>query len=124
MVQEETMGECLRKRPSLELERQLTMRNEQQEIQNATISYDPQPETRTRKWRKVFLITPAGRIYRGIKVNTGNALRPELDIPFLLTLHNRPELGEHEVSLPETTKEVLRHKIIDKLFSPSRNVWQ
>lgn len=101
------------------LERQIAMRNEQHEIQNATLSFDPPPETRTRKWRKAFLITSAGRIYRGIKVKARNASRPEIDIPFLLILDNRLELGEPEVSLSETTREVLRHKIMDKLISPS-----
>jgi len=97
------------------------MHNEQHEIQNATLSFDPPPEAKTRKWRKVFLITPAGRIYRGIRVKARNASRPEITIPFLLILDNRPELGEPEVSLSETTKEVLRHKIMDRLISPSRS---
>ena len=96
------------------------MRNEQVEIQNADLSFEPPPYKRTKKWRQVYLSTPSGRIYRGIRTRFSTDNHVEIDIPMLLSLENRPELGDHEVSLSEMTKDLLREKIREKLLTKFR----
>ena len=95
------------------------MRNEQVEIQNADLSFEPPLYKKTKKWRHVFLSTPSGRIYRGIRARRTTGDHIEIDVPMLLILANRPELGDHEVSLSEMTRDLLHEKIREKLFANS-----
>ena len=88
------------------------MRNEQHELQAADLSFFPALDQKTKKWRDVFLSTPSGRIYRGIRVKGTT-----IDIPFYLTLDNRPEYGDREVSLSEITKDTVREKISERLLT-------
>ena len=91
------------------------MRNEQHELQTADISFYPPLDQKAKKWRDVFLSTPSGRIYRGVRVKGST-----IDIPFFVSLDNRPEFGEREVSLSEMTKDLLREKIRERLLSSRR----
>jgi hypothetical protein len=93
------------------------MRNEQIEIQNADLSFEPPLYKKTKKWRHVFLSTPSERIYRGIRARRSTC--DPIDIPMLLILENRPELGDHEVSLSDMTKDLLQEKIREKLLANS-----
>ena len=96
------------------------MRNEQVEIQNADLSFEPPLYKKTKKWRYVFLSTPSGRIYRGIRARRSTGDRIEIEIPMFLILGNRPELGDHEVTLSEMTKSLIQEKIREKLVGNTR----
>ena len=92
----------------------------QWDIVNGDLFFSPPLQQRSKGWRKVFVTTRTGQEYEGIKARFGKTGAPEIHIPPRIVLNNRPEMGKVEVALDETNRDVLRLKISEKLWTPTR----
>lgn len=86
--------------------------NEQHELQASDLSFYPPLRHKTKESRDVYLSTPSGKIYRGIRM-----WRRRIRMPDFVVLNNRPEIGEREVFLSAMTRDLLMVKIRDRLFN-------
>ena len=100
----------------------------QEDIQGSDFSFYPHLEKRSSK-RQVYLTTKTGVILRGIAVRKKKGESYiTIDVPAVLMITNRPEHGETDLAtlpklgdveqiLSELTREILRTRLRERLFS-------
>lgn len=86
----------------------------QEDIQSATMSFDP-PMNKRAANRKVYLIAARGAILEGIKYSK----KKGLSIPDILFIKNKPELLDESLTLEQLitpmTRDVLSLRITEEL---------